>query len=158
VNFAARFWVGEKGVKIGRMIKTESLHHQTMDCELVGGLAGIRRLAEENEQGVIGVNLIDDNRIFFCKVSSAALNHWATARDSRRSVDLEAFQPHSGNFVPRPQQGQQPGVDGHFANFDQGRCVRPVLVQHQSFNNYLDAGKESYVDGRDLHAALKVGS
>jgi hypothetical protein len=74
-------------------------------------------------------------------------------------VNLEAFQPHPGNFVPLSQQGQQPSVDRHFANFDQRRDVHSILVaQDQSFNNDPDAGKESYVDGRDLHSTLKVGS
>src|SRR5690348_3715369 len=141
------------------MIKTESLHHQTVDCELVGGLPGIRRRAQENKQGIVRVNLIHDNRIFFSKVVSAALNHRRTSRDSWRCVNLEAFQPHSGNFVSRPQQCQQPGINSHFANFNQRWDVRSILMaQDKSFNNDLDVRKKTYVDGGYLHGTLKVSS
>ncbi len=122
IDLASGSRVGENGVKIGWTVKTEIVDFQMMNLKIFGLFSGLS--AENQQESVVGVNVVNDQGIFFGKILIGFFENGRGSRLMRRSVNLQADQADTGNMHLRAQEFAQAGIDDYFFRLNRAEVCR----------------------------------
>jgi hypothetical protein len=157
IDFALGHGIGQGSLEIGRTVKAEVAKLQMVDRKFPRRLSGLS--AQNDNYGVIGDELINQDGIFFGEILVRAMDQGFSSRFPGWSVDLQSIELHEGDVRLLSHKALKIRVHGHFADFDQRRNIRAAFVaKHQSCDRDVNPGKQRNAEIRNLDLALEVSS